>query len=76
MFQLLIIYYTRINMAAPRVCAAYVFAYAYVIQSTRDAYCDIPLSTTMSYIKQARRGVGNNQCYESDNNHDMVFTKL
>ena len=44
------------------VCAAYVFAYAYVIRSTRDAYCDIPLSTTMSYIKQALRGVGNNQC--------------
>ena len=40
MFQLLIIYCTRINMAAPRVCAAYVFAYAYVIRSTRDAYCD------------------------------------
>ena len=61
MFQLLIVYCTRINMAT-HVCAAYVFAYAYVIRSTRDAYCDIPLSTTMSYIKQAPRGVGNNQC--------------
>ena len=27
-------------MAAPRVCAAYIFAYAYVIRSTRDTYCD------------------------------------
>lgn len=63
-------------MAAPRACVAYIFTYAYVIRSTRDAYCDIPLSTTMSHIKQARRGVGNNQCYESDNNHDMVVTKL
>ena len=61
MFQLLIIYCTRINMAASRVLLTF-FVHAYVIRSTRDAYCDIPLSTTMSYIKQARRGVGNNQC--------------
>ena len=61
MFQLLIIYCTRINMAASRVLLTF-FVHAYVIRSTRDAYCDIPLSTTMSYTKQARSGVGNNQC--------------
>jgi len=32
------------------VCAAYVFAYAYVIRSTRDAYCDISTSKHWAQI--------------------------
>ena len=53
MFQLLIIYCTRINMAAPRVWCLRIFAYAYVIRSTRDAYCDIMgLSSTLIYTSE------------------------
>ena len=33
-------------------CAAYVFAYAYVIRSTRDAYCDSQTCPNCPTLKQ------------------------